>query len=142
MVNNEKNKKLVITFWVTFIVAAAVFIWIFVSINNKFKENSDLGLLTINTTEDVVPNDEDSVTASSSEDKTINEVQNSILNQTAVGKTANVSSETTTNLENKVQTKNTVKPAETVENTPKVEEKKQLSFMAPVVRRNYNRLCK
>ena len=132
IVNNEKNKKYIVIFLMTFAIAVAVFIGIFVSINNRFKESSDLGLLTINTTEDVVPNNQSSVSASSTDDKTINEVQDSHVNQTAVGKSTNVSAGSTS-LENKVEVKNTVKKAETVENEPKVE-KKELSFVAPVVR--------
>ena len=139
IVNNEKNKKYIVIFWMTFAIAVAVFIWIFFSINNRFKESSDLGLLTINTTEDVVPNYQNTVSASSTDDKTINEVQNSSVNQTAVGKTSNVLADST--LENRVQEKNTVKQPETVENESKVE-KKELSFIAPVARRNHNRLCK
>lgn len=146
MIDKEKNKKYVVIFWMTFIIAVIAFIWIFVSINNRFKESSDLGLLTINTTEDVVPNDYNLVSASSSEDKSINEVQNSVLNQIATGKVSNVLASTST-LENQntiktTSSQETNKSTTISEETNKVEEeKKELSFIAPVARRNYNRLC-
>ena len=143
MVDNDKTKKMVIIFWMTFAIAVAVFVWIFISINNKFKESSDLGLLTINTTEDVVPNDYNLVSASSTQDKTINEVQNNIVvNQIATGKVANLSSSKTSSSENKVVSQTSKQENTVITQEPKVEEKKELSFIAPVVRRNYNRLCK
>lgn len=140
MVDNEKNKKFMVIFWMTFVVAVVVFIGIFVSINNKFKESSDMGLLTINTTESVVPNDYNAVSASFSQDKTVNQVSNQnsnqvvnkIVNQVASGATANVTSKPVSSPAN---VENTTKPKQTssVIDEPQTEVKKELSFMAPVV---------
>ena len=131
MVNDEKNKKFfMIVFWITFAVAIAVFIGIFVSINNRFKQASDLGLLTINTTESVVPNDYGTVRASSSQDKTVNEVKNQTVNQVTSGLPINVSAGKT-NLESD-DTVQTPKQTSSVIDEPQVEEKKELSFISPV----------
>lgn len=134
MVNNEKNTKFMVIFWITFVVAVVVFIGIFVSINNKFEESSDLGLLTINTTESVVPNDYNAVSASFSQDKTINQVSNQIankvVNQVASGTTANVAAKPVSSSEN---VKKETKQESSVIDEPQVEEKKKLEFVAPVV---------
>ena len=133
MVNKEKDKRFLIVFGITFIIAMIVFIAIFVSINNKFKSTSDLGLLTLNTTESIVPN-ENSVSASSSQDKSINQVANDAsiknVNQIASGTSANVSASVVANekKESKVQA---VKKQSSVIDEP--ETKKELEFMAPVV---------
>ncbi len=134
MVDNEKNKKFVVAFWFTFAVAVIIFIGIFISINNRFKQASDLGLITINTTESIVPNEQNLISASFSQDKTVNEtiIQNSTLNETSQsGITANLGAGTDGNVVSKQQD-TTLKP--------EVEEKKPLTFMAPVVRRNNYRL--
>lgn len=134
MVDNEKNKKFVVAFWFTFAVAVIIFIGIFISINNRFKQASDLGLITINTTESIVPNEQNLVSASFSQDKTVNEtiIQNSTLNEISQsGITANLGAGTDGNVVPKQQD-TTLKP--------EVEEKKSLTFMAPVVRRNNYRL--
>ena len=146
MVDNEKNKKFMIIFGITFVIAVAVFIGIFVSINNKFKQSSDLGLLTINTTESIVPNDYNAVSASTSQDKTINQVanqvnnqiENKVVNQIASGTTTNVTTSSSGVSESKPILENTStskvqKQSSSVIDEPKVEEKKELSFMAPVV---------
>lgn len=135
MVNQEKDKKFLIIFGAVFLISLAVFIWIFISINNRFKANSDLGLLTINTTESLVPNEsQNTLQASSSQDKTINEVSRT-MNQIASGKTANVTASGTISTENKVtKVENTAElsaPASSVIDEP--EPKKELSFMAPCV---------
>ena len=131
MVKDEKNKKFfMIVFWITFAVAIAVFIGIFVSINNRFKQASDLGLLTINTAESVVPNDSETLKASSSQDKTVNDVRNIAVNQIAGGLAINVSSGKSGS-----DTDDTVSlpsQSSSVINEPQVEEKKELSFIAPV----------
>ena len=140
MVNNEKDKKFMVIFWMTFVIAVIVFIGIFVSINNKFKESSDMGLLTINTTESVVPNDYNAVSASFSQDKTVNQVSNQIsnqvvnkiVNQVASGTTTNVTSKPSNSSEN-VTKSTTPKQTSSVIDEPQAEVKKELSFMAPVV---------
>ena len=134
MVDNEKNKKFMIIFGVTFVIAVAVFIGIFISINNRLKATSDLGLLTINTTESVVPNENyNTVSASSSQDKTINEVSNKVVNQVASGTTANVAASTASSntTKNEAVTTEPVKQPSSVIDEP--EKKKELSFMAPCV---------
>ena len=131
MVNQEKDKKFVIIFGVVFAISLAVFIWIFVSINNRFKSASDLGLLAINTKEEVVPND--TKEASSTQDKSIGDMANKIINQMASGKTANVTASTTADSESEVSqdTVQTAAQEDVVTNEP--ETKKELSFMAPCV---------
>lgn len=153
IVNQKDDKKFIITFMIFFIVALVIFISIFVSINNKFKETSDLGLLTINTTESIVPNDNINTSmASASQDKSINDIVNSannrvsnqVLNQITSGEKTNVTSSTTinsaSNTINLVSNSNKVNKTENVENESKAsgvidepEIKKEISFMAPVV---------
>lgn len=129
MVNQEKDKKFIIVFGIVFAISLVVFIGIFISINNRFKAASDLGLLTINTKESVVPND--SQEASSTQDKSVNEIANRTVNQGTMGKVANVSSsESASSLnENAVQT--VTQETSSVDEEPEV--KKELSFMAPCV---------
>lgn len=139
MVNKEKDKKFIIVFGITFVIAVAVFIGIFVSINNKLKSTSNLGLLTINTTESIVPNENyNAVSASSSQDKTINSVTNRVVNQISSGTTANVaaSSSTASNetQEKVISSQSTAQEKKQVSSViDEPEPKKELSFMAPVV---------
>ena len=136
MVNQEKDKKFIIIFGIIFIVSLAVFIGIFVTINNRFKATSDLGLLTINTTESIIPNENyNTAQASSSQDKTVNEAKNTIVNQTASGETANVLSGTTSS-NTKLSNDNAIqvsKQVSSVIDEPEPETKKELNFIAPVV---------
>ena len=130
MVNNEKNKKFfMIVFWLTFAVAIAIFIGIFVSVNNKFKEASEIGLLTINTTESIVPNESGTLSASSTQDKTINGVRNIVANLVTGGMTGNVSAGKITSEETEPETS---KATSSVIDEPEVKEDKELSFIAPV----------
>ena len=136
IVDNKKNKKFIIVFGVTFVTALAVFIGIFISINNRFKQVSDLGLLTVNTTESIVPND-NSVSTSYSQDKTVNDVSNKIVNQIASGNTSNVTSSTSSSskktnqtIENESSTQATSQVISTIDEH---EVKKELSFMTPAV---------
>lgn len=138
MVNQEKDKKFMIIFGVVFVIALAIFIGIFVSINNRFKAASNLGLISINTTESLVPNESSNTTAVSfSQDKTVNEVQNKVINQVASGTTANVTAGKSTSSDNQVITNKITEDKEPVKNASSVidepEVKKELSFMAPVV---------
>lgn len=135
MVKKEKDNKFIIIIGIIFVIAVAVFIGIFVTLNNRLKSASNLGLLTINTTESIVPNENyNSVTVSSSEDKSINSVSNKAVNQITSGKTGNVSSSVTTSA-NKVQSESTQKKVDkqvsSVIDEPEV--KKELAFIAPVV---------
>ena len=132
MVNQEKDKKFIIVFGIVFAISIAIFIWIFISINNRFKSASDLGLLAINTTESIVPNFSNITAASSSQDKTVNDVTNSIVNQIANGKTSNLTSSVIVekNEENN-KIKEPPKQASSVIDEPVP--KKELSFVAPCV---------
>lgn len=136
IVKKENNKKFMILFSIVFAIAFIIFIGIFISINNKFKESADLGLLTINTTESVVPNENyNSVSASSSQDKTINDISNKVVNQITSGTVLNVTT-SQSKLDEKndvIKEENIVKKASSVIDEPEVEKKKELSFMAPVV---------
>lgn len=137
MVNKGNDKKFMIIFGITFVIAVIVFIGIFISINNRLKSTSDLGLLTINTTEKLVPNSNyNTQSASASQDKTINSVSNKSLNQIASGKSANVSAPGTTSV-NKVNSQASASTNQVKKQTSSVidepEAKKELSFMAPVV---------
>lgn len=132
MVNQEKDRKFLIIFGIVFVVSLAVFIGIFVAVNNRLKASSDIGLVTINTTESIVPNSE-TQSASSSQDRTVNEVANKTVSQTASGRAANVTApaSTSTNTVAASNTVETVKQPSSVIDEP--EAKKELSFMAPCV---------
>jgi murein DD-endopeptidase MepM/ murein hydrolase activator NlpD len=136
---NEKYKKVIIAFWVTLVIALIAFVAIFVSFSRRLKSTADMGLLTINTITSVVPNDENGVkSASFSQDKSINEVSNSVLSQISKGSNGqitNVTSKQEIN-ENKTESNSLEKVTnDTVdtssENTTVVQEK-PLEFCAPV----------
>ena len=133
MVNQEKDKRFLIVFGVVFIVSFLVFIGIFISINNRFKANSDLGLLTINTTESIVPN-ENTAQASSSQDKTVNEVEAKVTNQVVNGKTSNTTSSESMKASDNSQAEEQAKKIQQVSSViDEPEPKKELEFMAPCV---------
>jgi len=125
MVNGEKDKKFLITFVIVFAISLVIFIGIFVSINNRFKAASQLGLLAINTKDEVVPNNTASV--SSSQDKTINEIANKVTS----GKTANVSAAPDKSQKTVEETVQTSSKEDNKQEEPEVE--KELEFMAPAV---------
>lgn len=134
MVNQEKDKNFIVIFGIIFIISLLIFIGIFIFINNRFKAASDIGLLTINTADSVVPNDSYNIaTASSSQDKTINQVINRA--EMASGETSNVTAAGSVSNSNqaikKDNTVQTVKQESSVIDEP--EPKKEISFMAPVV---------
>lgn len=131
MVNRENDKKWMIIFGITFAIALIVFIGIFVSLNNQFKATSDLGLLTVNTTESIVPNDtKNTLSVSFSQDKTVNQVENK---QITSGITVNTEAapSASTDLVTISEKSKDVKQAENIVDEPEI--KKELAFMAPVV---------
>ncbi len=78
---NEKYKKLVIAFWVSLTIAVVTFVVLFIMFSQRLKNTSDIGLLSVNTINNVVPNNSvNTKVVSSSEDRNINEVANEILN--------------------------------------------------------------
>ena len=142
--DDQKYKKMIVAFWVTLIITISVFIYIFISFGRRLRSTADIGLLTINTTKSVVPNDnnDDISSTSFSDDRTINEVSSSVLNQIEKadnGKAVNVASAKEIQ-DNKVvnntlfENKNNKKINETesvnTEKTEVLEEK--LEFIAPV----------
>ena len=134
MVNQEKDKSFIVVFGIIFMISLAIFIGIFIFINNRFKAATDIGLLTINTSESVVPNENyNTTTASASQDKTINQVINK--SEITSGATSNVTAATSTSNTNqtvkKENTIQTAKQASSVIDEP--EPKKELAFIAPVV---------
>ena len=136
VVDKGNDKKFFAVFGIVFIIAVAVFIWIFISINNKFKSTSDLGLLTINTTESIVPND--SISTSFSQDKSINDISNQtlnkVINQTVSGEKTNVSAGTAAS-KNVINEKGvpSQKEEKVVKEEKQPEVRKELKFIAPVV---------
>jgi murein DD-endopeptidase MepM/ murein hydrolase activator NlpD len=138
---NEKNRKILIAFWITLMVAIVTFVIIFISFSNKLKSTADLGLININTTSSVVPNSDNETIvkeASSTEDKDINTVANETLSKTQ-GQTLStnnvlakeeVTENVATSEEKTSNTENT--SAENTEAKLDEEIKKELQFIAPV----------
>jgi len=77
---DDKNRKIIMAFWVTLIVAIIAFFIMFMNFSRRLKSTADIGLLTGNTVNVVLPND-NTTSASTSEDKDINSVANSVLNK-------------------------------------------------------------
>lgn len=130
---NEKYKKVVVAIWLVVAVAIIAFVAIFISFSKKLKSTADIGLLTSNSVNVVVPNNE-TKTASTSEDKDINAVANEVLNKidNTAATTKNVSSEEKVS-ENKIKENVAAANPENKDKTEeKKEEKKPLEFMAPV----------
>jgi murein DD-endopeptidase MepM/ murein hydrolase activator NlpD len=115
---------------------------VFITFSQKLKSTADIGLLTINTTTSVVPNDFNGTEeTSTTSDKNINEVANESLNQISNGTsgiTTNTASQKEIVINNSVSTNtisNTIETSTGVSsNTTEedVEEKKELKFQAPV----------
>ena len=136
MVNQEKDKKFIVIFGVVFLISLLVFVGIFLWMNHRFKTTADMGLLTINTTESMVPNESyHTAEASFSQDKTINQVTKKeemtsgiVANMTVAGTVSNTNS--TSESVKKEATVVAAKQKSSVIDEP--ETKKELSFMAPV----------
>lgn len=142
MVENEKTKKMLVIFWTTFMIAVVAFVIIFITFSKKLKSTADIGLLTSNSVNVVVPNTGVESTSISS-DKDINTVANEVLdkidNETQAS-TQNVNAKeevnsTSLNIDEKTtsSSENTSQLNETpsIENE-EVEETKPLEFCAPV----------
>jgi murein DD-endopeptidase MepM/ murein hydrolase activator NlpD len=139
---DEKYKKIMIAFWITLMVAIVTFVVVFITFSQKLKSTADIGLLTINTTTSVVPNDFNGTEeTSTTSDKNINEVANESLNQISNGTsgiTTNTASQKEIVINNSVSANtisNTIEISTGVSsNTTEedVEEKKELKFQAPV----------
>jgi murein DD-endopeptidase MepM/ murein hydrolase activator NlpD len=139
---DEKYKKIMIAFWITLMVAIVTFVVVFITFSQKLKSTADIGLLTINTTTSVVPNDFNGTEeTSTTSDKNINEVANESLNQISNGTsgiTTNTASQKEIVINNSVSTNTISNTIETsmveASNTTEeeVEEKKELKFQAPV----------
>jgi murein DD-endopeptidase MepM/ murein hydrolase activator NlpD len=124
-------------------VAIVTFVIIFITFSKKLENTADMGLLTINTTTSVVPNnDVDTKEASYSADKSINEVANEVLNQSSnstvtSGITSNTASkkevENNTSIANNTLNTTVAQTSAKSDDTEEVEEeKKELKFEAPV----------
>ena len=137
---NWKYSKIMVVFWAVLIIALITFLAIFVTFSKRLRNTADMGLITLNTTTSVVPNDEgEAQSASSSQDKTINEVSNSVVSQISKG-----NSVASVNVTAKKEVENTAKADDAVENESQnsnaddskeevtEEVKKEISFMAPV----------
>ena len=61
---DDKNRKIIMAFWVTLIVAIIAFFIMFMNFSRRLKSTADIGLLTGNTVNVVLPNEN---TASASE---------------------------------------------------------------------------
>lgn len=137
---SEKYKKVLIAFAITFGVTAVTFAIIFISYTQKLKNNSSYSLITTNTINSVVDNEENISQTSGTSDASINEVMNEVLdnfNSTNLvqGETLNT---TSTSTENTISTENieTQNSASTTnaetEAINEVEEQEPVSFIAPV----------
>lgn len=132
---NEKYRKVIIAFWVTFMVAIVTFVIIFIGFSKKLKSTADMGLLNVNTVNTVLPNNTTiTKTASSSDDKDINEVANEVLNKIENSTSVNIQNVTAqkevTEETSTTKSNNTTSKKEEVEE--KTEEIKPLEFIAPV----------
>ena len=140
-IEEQRLKKLVYIFSITLVVSIIVFIVLFTSYNRKLKEESQDSLTELGKMNNIVDND-DLEEASFSADLGIANVTNNSLNSTLKEKSENtVKSEkkivNKTPVEAVVDNSNTVNTINnnTVENEITeniVEEKKELSFSAPV----------
>lgn len=138
---SEKYKKVLIAFGITFAVTVVTFAIIFISYTQRLKNTSDYSLVTTNTINSVVDNNEDITQTSESDDMGINEAMNEVLDNfnstnSVQGETLNTASTSTENTES---SENEVAAAEPEDNTavsaeePEVEEEQEpVSFVAPV----------
>lgn len=130
---NEKYRKIILAFWITLMVAIITFVILFVTFSKRLKDTSDIGLLSLNTVNNVVPNNADSSAVSTTEDKNINQVANEILNNLdtntviSSGETGNVSAKQEV-VENEAQVE--IPKEEKIEDEKK--EETPISFIAPV----------
>ena len=79
---NEKYKKAMIVFGVTLVVAIIAFVALFITYTQKLK-NTNVGVTTENTTENIVENDDTSM-ASTTDDKTVDDALNEVLENITV----------------------------------------------------------
>ena len=131
---SEKYKKVLVAFGITLAVTVVTFAIIFVSYSQKLKSTSDYGLVTTNTINSVVDNEETSET-SESDDLSINEAMNEVLDNinttnSVQGNTLNTTSTATENTASSESTSNTNQSVETTETVE--EEEEPVSFIAPV----------
>ena len=131
---SEKYKKVFIAFGITLAVTVVTFAIIFVSYSQKLKSTSDYGLVTTNTINSVVDNEETSQT-SESDDLSINEAMNEVLDNISTtnsvqGNTLNTTSTATENTASSESNSNTSQAVETTKNGE--EEEEPVSFIAPV----------
>lgn len=130
---SEKYKKLVFVFWVTLAVAVVTFIIVFTTFSKKLKSTADIGLLTSNTVNVVVPNNDIEKT-SISEDKDINAVANEVLSKIDNGITNTPAKAPEVESKKEVTTNNVAVTTEKKDTKEvKKEEEKPLAFVAPVV---------
>lgn len=139
---SEKYKKVLIAFGITFGVTVVTFAVIFISYTQRLKSTPNYGLVTTNTINSVVDNEDDDVSQTSgTDDMGINEAMNEVLNN--LNSTNSVQGETlntaATSTENTESSENEVASVEPEENTavsseePEVEEEPEpVSFVAPV----------
>lgn len=138
---SEKYKKVLIAFGITFAITVVTFAIIFVSYSQKLKNNSSYSLITTNTINSVVDNDEDVSQTSGTDDANINDAMNEVLtnleNENSIqGETLNTTSnviENTAIEQNTTLTQTTENLVSTATEESKEPEAEPVSFVAPVV---------
>lgn len=138
---SEKYKKVLIAFGITLGLTVVTFAVIFISYTQKLKNTSDYGLVTTNTINSVVDNENKNVSQTSgSDDLSINEALNQTLDNfnntnSVQGETLNTTSTSTENVATSKESETNVsnESVETTEETSQeVEESEPVSFIAPV----------
>ena len=140
---SEKYKKVLIAFGITLGLTVVTFAVIFISYTQKLKNTSDYGLVTTNTINSVVDNENENVSQTSgSDDLSINEALNKTLDNfnnanSVQGETLNTTSTSTENVATSEKSKTdesteSTNTETTEETSQEVEESEPVSFIAPV----------
>ncbi len=128
----QKIKRIASMFSITLVLAVVIFLTVFVMYNKKLKAESNSNMESLGKLNEIVSN-ENLTETSFSTDKT---VSNTVENATNVNNVNNTTKKTskksvaTTPVDSKVE--NTLAENSNTVSEEKVEEKKELSFMAPV----------
>ena len=130
----SKYKKATIVFGVVLAVAILVFATLFIIYTQELK-NTNIGVTTENTTENIVENEESTSLVSTTEDKSVNDTLNSVTENIVVNSATNEEENSTSvqsktsNVTSEEVVQNDTDVTETVEEE---EEAEPVSFIAPV----------
>jgi murein DD-endopeptidase MepM/ murein hydrolase activator NlpD len=110
---DDKTNKMIGIFCIVLVISVIVFLIIFSMYNKKLKEEANLSVLEIGAVNTIVPNDENTLVTSSSQDKTVNDISNNSVNNT--NNTTNNS--VNVNITNKTDTSNNTNIASNTSST-------------------------